>query len=332
MCACNDSDTDAPLGSQPSAGTGAAAADGGGANSFLPGGGQDRCLGATTTCGRGQLPPQPDVPFLSDAGDGWLRLIEADWELAPGTEGYRCVGRTLSQDVYVVGFSPLLPPGTHHTVVVVDQGGATPDGVRVCGVTAGGERRLQGAGAGTQMTSMLPAGVAMKIAAGEQLNMNLHLFNPTNDVLRGTSGMRVKVVTKAQVQVEAEVRLIGPLGLQIPRGEVVQRGSCTFAKPATVFSVGPHLHQLGVHAKVVAYRAVAGDKVLHDAPYDFDHQYVYPIEEVQLAAGDRIGVECTYLNDTDALVTWGDSSLSEMCFAAVGVYPSTNQGGFPCSN
>src|SRR5262245_57904308 len=29
-----------------------------------------------------------DFEFLSDAGEGWLRLIEADWELQPGAEGY----------------------------------------------------------------------------------------------------------------------------------------------------------------------------------------------------------------------------------------------------
>jgi hypothetical protein len=87
----------------------------------------------------------------------------------------------------------------------------------VCGVLADGERRLEGAGAGTPPTELAP-GVAMKIAAGEQLVMNLHLFNASQDVLRGKNGMRVKVLPKAQVKNEAEVRLIGPLQLQIPRG------------------------------------------------------------------------------------------------------------------
>jgi hypothetical protein len=62
-----------------------------------------------------------------------------------------------------------------------------------------------------------------------------------------------------------------------------------------------------------------------------NHQYVYPIDQVQVAAGDSISVECTYLNTTDRVVMWGDSSLAEMCFAGAGAYPSTNSGGFPCS-
>jgi hypothetical protein len=294
-----------------------------------PTGSQDRCLGAV--CETPALPPQPDVPFLGDAGDGWLRLIEADWALGPQTEGYRCIRQTMTRDVYVTAFAPLVPTGTHHTVLEVHRSSVEPDGVTVCGVTAGGERRLQGAGAGTQPTP-LPDGVAMKIGAGEQLLMNLHLFNATNDVLRGTSGMRIKVAAQEQVKYEAEVRLMGPLTLQIPRGQVTQGGSCKFGSPATVFSVAPHMHQLGVHAKVVAHSSIGGDRVLLDMPYEFTHQLVYPIAPVQLAAGDSISVECTYLNTTDRTVSWGDSTLSEMCFASVGAYPSTNSDGMPCWN
>jgi hypothetical protein len=259
-----------------------------------------------------------------------LRLIEADWELGPETEGYRCVTRTVTQDVYITAFAPLNPAGTHHTVLVVNQTPQDQDGVKVCGVLAGGERRLQGAGAGT-MPNEMPLGVAMKVAAGEQLMMNLHLFNATNEVLRGKSGMRVKVLPRDQVKNEAEVRLIGPLQLQIPRGRAVQSGGCRFTSPATVFSVAPHMHQLGIHATIVAHSSIAGEKVLYDGDYDFNHQYVYPSELVPIAAGDTVSVECTYLNTTDRTVGWGDSSLAEMCFAGVGVFPSTNSGGSPCS-
>lgn len=311
-----------------SAGNGAAGGGGetfGGSDTHL-----DRCL-AGTSCKAAALPPQPEVPFLGEAGDGWLRLIEADWELQPETEGYRCVDLTVPQDVYVTAFLPLSPTGTHHTTLTVHRSPQGPDGVIGCGVDASGDRRLQGAGAGTEATQM-PDGVAMKIAAGEQVRMNLHLFNISKDVLHGKSGMRVKVIPKEQVRSEAEVRLVGPLNLSIPRGKVVQEGKCTFQKAATVFAVGPHMHQLGVYAKIVAHSSVAGDKVLFDGTYDFTHQYVYPVKEVPLAAGDTLSVECTYQNTTDQTVMWGDSTLAEMCFAGVSVYPSANSGGGPCSN
>lgn len=306
------------------------AAPSGETDAWIAPGASDRCLGAPS-CARPKLVPQTEVPLFEDTGDGWLRLIEADWQLEPQSEGYRCVRRTMPEDIYITGFSPMSPNGTHHTVLMVNNAGQ-PDGVTVCDVNSSGERRLQGAGVGTNPTSLLPDGVAMKIGKGQQLLMNLHLFNPSDKVLQGHSGMRVKLAKKADVKLEAEVRLVGPLTLQIPVGQAVQKGRCTFNSPTTIFSIGPHMHQLGVHAKVTAHGAAFGDKVLHDAAYDFTHQYVYEIDELKLAAGDYIEVECTYHNTTDRIVTWGDSSLTEMCFAGVGMYPSTNSGSFPCTN
>jgi hypothetical protein len=295
----------------------------------LTNGPADRCLEGA--CPPPALPPQVPYEFLSETGDGWLRLIQAEWELAAKSEGYRCVRKTMPEEVYITGFAPLNPAGTHHTTLHVETAGAFPDGVTVCGVGSGGTRRLQGAGVGTEPT-MLPAGVAMKVAAGEQLMMNLHLFNFGDQPLAGTSGMRVKRVPLAQVANEAEVVLIGPLTLDIPPGRVTQSGRCTLRSPATLFSLNPHMHQLGRHMKVTVQAAGGGARVLHDEAYDFTHQLLHQIEPVQLAAGDSVNIECTYENQTAREVRWGDSSLDEMCFVGVGLYPAFGAGGLPCFN
>ncbi|HKU44479.1 MAG TPA: hypothetical protein VJR89_40240 [Polyangiales bacterium] len=162
--------------------------------------------------------------------------------------------------------------------------------------------------------------------------MNLHLFNPTDEVLRGRSGMRIQTLAPNEVTHEAEVVLAGPLNLVIPRGRVVQRGTCTLSSPSTLFSVAPHMHQTGVHAKVVAHSSISGDRLLYDGDYDFNHQLVHAIDPVQLAAGDKVEIECTYLNATDRTLSWGDSSLDEMCFAGLGMYPATGTRSGPCTN
>ena len=90
------------------------------------------------------------------------------------------------------------------------------------------------------------------------------------------------------------------------------------------------MHQLGVHMRVTAHSAGGGEQVIHDASFDFTHQLVYPIEQVELAAGDWLSIECTYDNTTGSTVFWGDSSLSEMCFVNVGRYPAT--GGSFCAD
>jgi hypothetical protein len=288
----------------------------------------DRCFEGT--CGPAVLPDQADFGFLSDAGDGWIRLLEAQWELGPRSEGYRCVRKTMPEDVYIAGFKPLNPLGAHHATLHVETG-AAPDGVTVCGVGSGGVRRLQGSGVGTEATE-LPPGVAMKLAKGEQLMVNLHLFNVREEALRGTSGVWIKRVAKADVMQEAENVLAGPLALSIPPGQVKQSGTCTLRKAVTLFSVGPHMHQLGRYMKVTAHSSLMGERVLFDGPYDFTHQLSYKLSNIEMAAGDKVSIECTYMNDTPRTVGWGDSTLDEMCFAGLAVYPAFGAGGFPCAN
>lgn len=290
---------------------------------------RDRCLDGT--CAPPVLLPERDYGFLSDAGDGWVRLVEADWELGPKTEGYRCARKTMPEDVYIAAFKPVNPKGAHHATLHVESTASAPDGVTVCAVGSGGVRRLQGSGVGTE-PSDLPEGVAMKVAAGEQLMVNLHLFNTDTSTLRGTSGVWIKRLSKDKVKQEAESVLAGPLGLTIPPGQVVQKGTCTLPKAVTLFSVGPHMHQLGRYMKVVAHSSLMGEQVLFDGPYDFTHQIGVKLPDIQMAAGDKVSIECTYMNDTTRTVSWGDSTLDEMCFAGLGLYPSFGAGGFPCAN
>jgi Copper type II ascorbate-dependent monooxygenase, C-terminal domain len=98
----------------------------------------------------------------------------------------------------------------------------------------------------------------------------------------------------------------------------------------TLFGIGPHMHQLGVHMKAVAHSSLMGDVVLSDKPYDFEVQTVYPLTtEVRMKAGDTITVECTYLNATGKTVVFGESTLDEMCFAGTYGYPA-GEGAFVC--
>lgn len=269
-----------------------------------------------------------ETEFLADAGDGWLSLIEADWELAPGTETHLCVRATVPRDVLLHEFTPINPLGTHHTVLSVHPGGAL-DGVVLCGADVSG-RNLYSAGVGTEPW-VLPEGVATRVSAGEQLMLNLHLFNTGGDELRGRSGVLVRTLGEAEVEHEAGALLAGPIMLEIPPGRSTVNGQCTFFDDATIFGVAPHMHQLGVHMKVVANSSDAGVVVLFDGPFSFESQLRYPVDFVAMKTGDTVDVACTYENDTDGNVLWGDSSLSEMCFASINRFPSHGTG-YVCVN
>jgi hypothetical protein len=247
------------------------------------------------------------------------------------TETYRCVRKTLTEDLYARAFKPLSPLGTHHTVLSLDESPTEPDGQTQCGPETNGSVMISASGVGTNELAM-PDGVAMHLRAGQQLVLNLHLFNVSDQELTGESGTLVQLTTESEVEHVADGVLAGTLNLEIPPGRVTQNGSCTRTHDLTLFAVGGHMHQLGIHLKAVAHSSLDGEVILHDAPYSFEEQEVHRIDEVRMREGDVVDVECTYDNTTNEVVRWGDSSLAEMCFAGLLRYPAGDGGFFVCGS
>lgn len=250
-------------------------------------------------------PPEP----------AWQPLVAVDWELQPGEERYLCARLTLDTDVHAGGFAAVAAPGTHHSVTTI--GAATEaDGVTPCEAVVK-STMLHGAGIGTNPLVM-PDGVAALLPAGDQLTVNLHLFNATDAVLAGRSGLDILRLDPADVDVHADALLCGPRDLAIPPGDSTHTGACTLSRPATLFAVQPHMHALGTHMTVTA----AGT-VLHDAPFDVDRQELRALPELPLATGDTIDVTCSYRNPTGETVVYGPSATDEMCFANLFRYPAS---------
>ncbi|HKP59019.1 MAG TPA: hypothetical protein VJV78_19995 [Polyangiales bacterium] len=287
---------------------------------------------ASTTPETKPAMPVQNVPetFKGDAGDGWKTLVTGRWEVPAGQETYHCARFTLPETITVSSFRALSPPGTHHTLLTIVDNPTDPDGSAPCTAGTNGKKSITGSGVGSNDLNM-PAGVAMEVKAGQQLLLNLHLFNVTDKPITGTSGTLFKPMAVADVKQYAEGVLAGQINLSIPvGGPTMQSGDCTMTHDSTLFAVSPHMHQLGVHLKAVAKSSTAGEVVLMDKPYSFDEQLVYPLDkEVPMKKGDIVHVECTYQNTTNKPVMFGESSLSEMCFAGVYRYPA-GAPGFVC--
>jgi hypothetical protein len=273
-------------------------------------------------CG-GDSAADPDGGSTADAGGTgeWTTLISGDWTLQPGTEDYVCVRTTVTEDLYISEFRAMIPNGTHHTVLAIDtQGGA--DGTFPCEAGTQGSAAIFGSGIGTNPIAF-PAGVAVKLTAGQQLLINLHLYNVGDAEITGTSGAEIKTIAASEVEHEAEIVLMGSVAnLSVPAGQSTQIGRCTMNGDVTLFAVNPHMHQLGTHMKVIAKSSVAGDVTIHDAPYDFEDQRIYPLTPlVEMKQGDEVEVQCGYDNTTGQTVGFGDSSNDEMCFGTMYRYP-----------
>jgi hypothetical protein len=261
---------------------------------------------------------------------GWQTLVSGDWQVDPGTEKYVCVRTTLDRDLTIAGFDSINPAGTHHTVLTVG-GASEPDGIAPCNSFVQLGTMLFGSGVATKSLEF-PEGVAVRLRAGTQLLLNLHLFNTASTApISGTSGTRALVVDPSAVGLEAESILAGTAQLALPPNqETKTNGTCTLTSESTLFAVQPHMHQLGKHMKVTA-RIGGQDQVIHDGAYDFGEQPIYPMAPLKMAAGDSLHVVCTHENTTAAAVTWGESSTAEMCHAGVYRYPAASAGFFFCS-
>jgi hypothetical protein len=250
--------------------------------------------------------------------------------MEPGKEGYQCVTLTVTEDMYITGFRAVAPRGTHHSVLTVGPANQ-PDDTFSCNAGTNHNAMIYGSGVGSNDIAF-PEGVAMPVRAGQQLMLNLHLYNVSDSLLADTSAVEVRTIPASAVVHEAEVILMGKISLLVPPGPSDQEGGCVMNGDATVFMVGPHMHRLGTGMRVVAETG-GGDAVLLDASYAFEEQSIYPIAPVSLVSGDRVRVVCSYDNTTGDSVPFGDSSDQEMCFAGVYRYPAYGGTfGIICAN
>ncbi len=277
-------------------------------------------------------PPGGDDAVDVDAAvsyPGWTPLIARSWSIPAGaTDTYRCKRIQVMQDTWIAGFKSLGPLGTHHTVVTISDT-APQLGDYDCQVGSLDLKMLYAAGVNTD-DMMFPSGVAMKVKAGQYINLNLHLFNVTDQTLADSSGVLIKTVTPAEVVHEADMTFAGSSNFSVPSDNLPHDviGGCDAPAEWHIFGLWPHMHQHATHQKV---RLTTGTPVtLLDDAYSFSEQKNYPMAERMVAAGTHIEVTCTFVNNTGTALKFGDSSNEEMCFSGMYKWPA---GGnlFQCS-
>jgi hypothetical protein len=250
---------------------------------------------------------------------GFHTLLAGEWSLPAGNEGYYCVRTTVPEDIYVRAFRPIAPIGTHHTALAFAlEGGA--DGGFPCEASDAGFRLIFGSGLGTEPFE-LPDGIAMKLPAGEQLMLNLHLYNTSDAVLTGRSGIEIERVAPEDVVNEAEVIYALNFDVNVTPGVSKTTGECTIDGNSTIFGTFPHMHRLGTHMTGTAMRA-AGAETFHDLAYNFETQLNYRVGPVEMLRGEKVRYECTFDNPTAQTVRFGDSTDSEMCVLGMYRYPA----------
>lgn len=281
--------------------------------------------GTTDPSDPDNTPPPPGSPDAGVVPENMERLITTEFSVAPGSEKYLCTRITLTDDVFIRAIAPVNNPGLHHLVLAAGEP-TEPDGTVPCG--GGGAEIMDGlfaSGVGSPPLEF-PPGVGYKLEAGTQILLNSHLFNTTDAEIVSETGLDVERIAAEDVEQEAEFVTAGTLSINIQPGESKTIGSqCTMNGSANIFSVFPHMHQLGTHMKV--WLENPGEQVVYDQPWVFDEQAFATFDPIAVNAGDKLRVECSYTNTTGSVVQFGESSNDEMCFAFFYRYPKLSQGG-----
>jgi hypothetical protein len=174
----------------------------------------------------------------------------------------------------------------------------------------------------------LPADVGIYLppgGTGQQLRLDVHYNNlgGTTDE-QDSSGVEVCVISDASKFRANTATVYGLRGdATAPAHQMVDNAttcSVMASSPVHVLTNSPHMHRLGVHAKLELLQG-GMDKMLHDAAFSFDDQESYPMDNVVVNSGDQFTVTCSYNNTTDANVSFGQNTEDEMCFNFVLYYP-----------
>lgn len=145
------------------------------------------------------------------------------------------------------------------------------------------------------------------------------------------SGMEVCVTKTPRKNVATTFMGFAGIPFVAPGATADITGTCNVSvtKPVFLMSESPHAHKLATHMKFTVKKAGGQSIVMRDAPFAFDAQVSTPLPQlIELKTGDQVITTCTFKNDTNALVTFGENTGNEMCFNFATYYP---MGALSCS-
>lgn len=195
-----------------------------------------------------------------------------------------------------------------------------------------GESILVAGALGSPPALTIPDDVGLRVPSGANLTLRLelHYFNSTDqDQVDGTN-VEICMTSKSRPH-QGAFHWLGTFGIAVPphaRADITSTCAPTaMTEPVHIMALMPHMHRTGTHSKVVLERSTGGETILHDRAFAFDEQRIYSMpgygspEELVVMPGDSITSTCSYQNDSDATLTFGENTENEMCFVGVFAWP-----------
>lgn len=270
-----------------------------------------------------------DLPFVAPAPPAHGTQIHLpSFELGPGeeVEGCKSMRATNLEGGAAVRMELAGRRGLHHAVVWKTNTALEDFDVPCFGVP---DQIMQGFNipeplfaSSTQVTEEVlefPEGVGVEFDAEQWLVFNYHYINTTDDPILAEAFLNVEFAPEEEL---ADLEYAGFYAfgaisnISIPAGGTQRlTATCPFPSDVNLFSITPHLHQLGTGFEVSLSdgEGPIGDPLLTASGwYNAETQYLTPA--APLSAGEGLTFTCEWSNPTDRYVDFGQTTEDEMCF------------------
>jgi hypothetical protein len=240
--------------------------------------------------------------------------FETDEFTVPASdERFICYAKTLDEDLEIDRFQYPSRPVVHHFLLARTTS-PEPEGISECDVLFRPSwLPMFGAGAGDSDLE-LPADASYRFKKGDQIMVQLHLLNSSDKDVTDRAVVNMRKTSKTDAKTIG-LYAFGSSAIKLPPQQTTDvTNTCAPKQDLDVFAMLPHMHYLG--AKLVFETADSGGnftEIFRREPWSFDQQRV-DSQALLLKAGTQTRVTCTFDNTTDKEVTYGESSLTEMCF------------------
>jgi hypothetical protein len=256
-------------------------------------------VSASSGCGEGEI----TTGYTED--NGWEQFVTLDWSVPDPGDGHWCYRKTIAEDMVVDAFRDFDTGGRIAlTMYAGEPTGA--DGPFQCDFYAAYPRIVAATGVGTAPFEF-PDGVGIPVAAGEQVLVNAHLYNPTDGPLSGTSAFELRLAR--EVDQDAEIVFIPNFNVDIPPQTTgfEDTRDCVLKEAGTIAAFRPQMHMYGRHMS-----ATLNGTTVFDEDWDPDHVDFYPVD-LAVNAGDTLHVTCTWDNPTSDTLSFSTDDGNDGC-------------------
>jgi hypothetical protein len=99
------------------------------------------------------------------------------------------------------------------------------------------------------------------------------------------------------------------------------RAGLAAAEPIHIIGFEPHMHRIGKRMTTAVKKKDGSMKTVFDQPFSFGNETHY-FADFELQPGEELVTSCTFDNDNDFRVMFGESTDTEMCYQFAFSYPA----------